>query len=80
MNEITAAKKGVRVQKQKQWLKIALEKARRTVLRHFSLIFGYEEMIGWQDYLGMRHQNTVRKAKLTRPTSQDERAFELNVQ
>lgn len=38
-------------------------------------------MTGWQDYVGVRHQNTIMKTgDITRPIRQNEQAFELNIQ
>lgn len=43
----------------------------------FSLVFGNEGMTGWQDYLGVRHQTTSKKAGDF--TRENEQAFELSI-
>lgn len=40
-------------------------------------MFGNEEMTGWQAYLGVRHQTTIKKAGDFK--RENEQAFELSI-
>ena len=46
-------------------------------IKVFSLTFGNEEMTDWQDYLGVRHQTTMKKAGNFK--RENEQAFELSI-